>query len=309
MLWFRKKRLKTYKNNTYLKFLNIFIFSLILVSAFYFYIIINTKFNNTPKLQELYDCWNEQNYQCVYKNASLFLEINPLNGNVLALRGFSAYYLSLQQLDSTASSELINEAILDLRNSWFRVRDADKAQVAYILGKAYYQKGFYYSDLALKYLDFAHDYGLNYVDLDEFRGMSAFLLGNYQDSIESFTSALINNPSDLLLYALSLNYIELNDFEKAKQYLLEALRVSNDELFELKCRNKIANILLKEMKVDEALEHITIILKKDSNYADAHYTLGVIYEMNGDMVKARSQWRKAISINPVHTEARQKLNI
>ena len=50
-------------------------------------------------------------------------------------------------------------------------------------------------------------------------------------------------------------------------------------------------------------------IEKDVNSADAHYGIGLIHEMQGDMIKARYEWRSAIRLNPIHAETRAKLNI
>ena len=43
--------------------------------------------------------------------------------------------------------------------------------------------------------------------------------------------------------------------------------------------------------------------------ADAHYGLGVVYELQGDMIKARAEWRKALKFDPLHIKTRAKLNL
>ena len=46
------------------------------------------------------------------------------------------------------------------------------------------------------------------------------------------------------------------------------------------------------------------ILALDPNAADAHYYLGEIYLKMTDPVRARSEWRKALLIDPSHYGAR-----
>jgi len=66
---------------------------------------------------------------------------------------------------------------------------------------------------------------------------------------------------------------------------------------------------LTEQKLDEAKAEFDTILEKDPNSADAHYGLGVIYETQGDLIRSRAEWRKAIRLDPVHPGARAKLNL
>jgi len=262
-----------------------------------------------PSVSSLYRAWNEKDYRSVYDNSGKILTRRPLDGEVLALHGFSSYYLYNEQTDPETAQNFLADSIVSLRNAWYRVSDAEKPRIAYILGKCYYQRGYYYADLAVKYLNFAYSAGLKFDDLAEFRGLSASLLGDYQTSIASFTEALAIHPSDLLLFTLARNYLKAGEPEKAKQYLYETLRTTGDELLMLKCRVELANAFLGENKLAEAQSEFDAILEKDPNSADAHYGLGVIYETQGDLIRARAEWRKAIRANPVHPGARAKLEI
>ncbi len=137
----------------------------------------------------------------------------------------------------------------------------------------------------------------------------SMILGDYETAIAAFLEALAAKPSDLLLYTLSQNYLQIKDTEKAKQYLYETIRTTGDELLQLKCRYNLGTIFLMEQKLAEAKAEFDTILEKDPNSADARYGLGVIYETQGDLIRSRAEWRKAIRLNPVHPGARAKLNL
>ncbi len=285
-------------------------FVLVVLAALFFGVLQVRKTNSfLPSVSSLYADWNTRNYESVYANASLILNKRPLDGSVLALRGFAGYYLFVGQNDPAAAQTFLVSSITSLRNAWYRVSDSEKPQIAYVLGKAYYQRGYYYADLAMKYLDYARQSGLRFDDLAEFRGLSASLLGDYETAIAAFLEALAAKPSDLLLYTLSQNYLQIKDTEKAKQYLYETIRTTGDELLQLKCRYNLGTIFLMEQKLAEAKAEFDTILEKDPNSADARYGLGVIYETQGDLIRSRAEWRKAIRLNPVHPGARAKLNL
>ena len=61
-------------------------------------------------------------------------------------------------------------------------------------------------------------------------------------------------------------------------------------------------------KYTEAKNEFEEILKLNKNSADAYYGLGLIYEKQGDMVKARSEWRKALKIQVNHSGALAKMS-
>ncbi len=262
-----------------------------------------------PPVADLYRAWDGHDYAKVYSESSAILAERPLDGSVLALNGFSAYYLHLAQTDPSESGSLLDESVVSMRNAWYRVTESERPQIAYILGKAYYQRGYYYADLAERYLDYAWTAGLRYPDLEEYRGLAASMLGDYAKAIAAFTDALDANPSDLLIFTLATTYAKTGESGKAKQYFSETIRTTKDETLELKSRDALGMLLIDEKDWEGAAAEFNAILEKDANFADAHYGLGVIYETQGDMVRARAEWRKTIRLNPVHAGAREKLKL
>lgn len=297
------------RRNFRLSFIIVFFILLAGVFIFFEWKNIKSPLYMKSSISELYTHWNKEEFNKIYDSSGIIIQTRPLDAEVLALRGFAAYYLFLEQTDSQLSQVYLTDAIHSLRNAWYRVSESEKPQIAYILGKAYYQRGYYYADLAIYYLQYAKLAGLKDQDLSEFLALSYSLLGDYTSSIESFTEALKTNPSDLLLYSLSQSYLKQKDYEKSEQYLLETIRISEDELLQLKCHNFLGLLYLERENISEAQLEFETILQKDANSADAHYGLGVVYEAQGDLIKARSEWRKAVKTDPVHLGARLKLNL
>lgn len=291
------------------KFLIFILFLLFLFAAAYALYVYRKNYKDIPSMKEVYADWNAQNYENVYQKTESILKKRAYDGEALALRGFAAYYIFAEQTDFSISYSYLNDSILNLRQAMYRVSKAYQPKIAYVLGKAYYQKGYYYADLALKYLDIAHDSGEEFKDLSEFRGMSASILGDPERAVEAFTEALADKPSDLLFFALAENYIKISDKQNAKLYLFETIDKTKDTLLELKCRYLLGSLFLEENKIDDAVKEFNTILEKDMTSADAHYGLGVVYELQGDMIKARAEWRKALKFDPLHVKTRAKLNL
>jgi tetratricopeptide (TPR) repeat protein len=262
-----------------------------------------------PSVSSIYRDWKNKDYQSVYDKTGLILVKKPQNGTILALHGFSSYYLFSGQNDSTIAQNYLDASIVSLRNAWYRVSNSEKPQISYVLGKAYYQRGYYYADLAMKYLDYAKKAGFKADDLQEFRGLASGLLGDNETSIAAFTDALAVNKSDLLLFTIAKTYQKTGDVDKSKQYFYETIRTTNDDILLLKCHYELGTLFLAEQKLSEAQSEFNTIIEKDPNSADAHYGLGVIYETQGDLIRARAEWRKALKLDPVHAGARAKLNI
>ncbi|CEM61172.1 tetratricopeptide repeat protein [Treponema phagedenis] len=283
---------------------------LLLVSSIVFGIRYYKKYYaSLPSIRSVYKDWNENNYQAVYDKTEILLKRRPLDGEVLALHGFASYYIFSEQTDLSISYTYLSTAVTFLRQALYFAAQNEIPKISYVLGKAYYQQGYYYADLAVKYLDNAYNAGFQAEDLSEFRGMAAAMLGDIHKAIDSFTQTLVSNPSDLVLYALAENYAKISDSEKAKLYFYDTIDKTKDILLELKCRNKLVSIYLEEKNFSEAEKEIHTVLEKDINSAEAHYNLGVIYEVKGDIVKARSEWRKALRLNPLDEQTRTKLNL
>jgi len=291
------------------RILSVAAFAAVVASVVFLVVFVRRNYSGVPSVSSLERAWAAGDYQAVYDRSEIILQRRPLDGTALAWRGFAAYYLYAEKNDPAQAQTYLVECVTSLRNALYRVSAQSRPEIAYVLGKAYYQRGYYYADLAMKYLDEAHEAGLDHPDLAEFRALAASYLGDYKTSVEAFTEALSSNPSDLLLHALARSYAGLGDQDRAKQYLSRAISETGDELLRLRCRYELGSILLAEGKVAEAESEFAAILEKDPNSADAHYGLGVIYENQGDLIKARSEWRKAIRANPVHAGARQKLNL
>ena len=70
----------------------------------------------------------------------------------------------------------------------------------------------------------------------------------------------------------------------------------------------MGNIYIEKEEYDLALKEFENVLKKNENSADAIYGIGVIYEKQGDLVKARAEWRKALKVHVNHAGALNKLS-
>ena len=103
--------------------------------------------------------------------------------------------------------------------------------------------------------------------------------------------------------------MKISDFQNAKQYFFETISKTKDELLQLKCRYHIGSILFDEGELEKAKDEFVAILDKDDASSDAHYGLGLVLEKQGQLVKARSEWRKALKLNPSHEKTREKLKV
>ena len=181
-----------------------------------------------------------------------------------------------------------------------------------MLGKAYFYKDsasnyHYYADLAILYLNRALKDGYLADDIPEYLGLSYASLGMTMESISAFTQALLTRESDLLLLSIAEQYYNAGQAAAAEQYLFRISKECKEEKITDKAHLLLGKIYTGQKKFSEAEKEFDSILKKNENSADALCGLGVIYENMGDIIKARSYWRKALKVQVNHPESLKKL--
>lgn len=289
-------------------FIGVLLFSLgMIVRRVY---ILNTI--ESPSIEKLFSLWNSADYLAVYEVSEEILENNPFQTQAMTFKGYSSFFLALSQTDMAITINYLDEAINCLRIAMKSASKKSFAQIQYMLGKAYFQKNVvsdyhYYSDLSVKYLEEARKNGFTAPDIPEYLGLGYAKLGMVEESIKSFTEALLVRDSDELLLAIAQQYYNSQRANTAKQYLNKINQESSNELLVLQSRILLGQIYTDEEKYADALKEFQSILEKDANSADAYYGIGVIYEKQGDLVKARSEWRKALKVQVNHPNALKKM--
>lgn len=272
---------------------------------------IHKKKLNSPTINAIVENWKKYDYSTVYTLSSQLLEKNPFNNAALTYHGYACFYLAVSQLDNSSSQSYLDDAINSLRLAHLKARPNLKPQLEYILGKSYFYKNsansYYYADLAVKYLQAAKKNGYTASDISEYLGLSYASLGMIMESISAFTEALLVRESDTLLLSIAEQYYKAGQSNPAKQYLFRIKKDCENEDLVLKSMNLLGTIYIDEANYTDAKTEFETILKKNPNSADAYYGLGVIYEKQGDMVKARSEWRKAIRLQVNHAGALAKI--
>lgn len=286
--------------------------AIVAVASFFFVKFINKHESKNISVDALYAAWNRYDYQEVYDISGAILEKNYLQNTARTFRGFSSYFLARAQTDNSLAQKYIDECIENLRIALQNSKVEMLPQVKYILGKAYFYKNtfsnyHYYSDLVIKYLNECYSDGYRADDISEFLGMSYANLGMTRDSITAFTEALRVRESDVLLLSIAEQYCKNGQPTVAKQYFFHVLSISQDDILINRCHNLLGQIYIDEENYNDARAEFEAILSKDENSADAHYGLGVLYEKQGDLAKARSEWRRAIKLQFDHAGALQKL--
>jgi tetratricopeptide (TPR) repeat protein len=252
--------------------------------------------------------WGGKKWDSVRSESLASLSIRPLDTFYLAFRGMASFYKGMELPSGEDRAALMDETIVSLRKALAQGGRIPKAQVQYVLGKAYFDKGEYYYDEAAKFLELSIASGYLASDSREYLALSYVGLGDEQAAVKNFEAAIAKNRSDLLLIAAAKAYVEAKEPVKAEALLLEVLANGKDDLAKENGRFILGDIYKARGDVTKAEDQYDQILQKDPVSAEAYYRLGLIHQFMGDPIKARAEWRKAVSIDPMHVAARQKLS-
>ncbi len=258
--------------------------------------------------QKIIDDWKAKQWDLVRSECLASLATRPLDAFYLSFRGLASFYQGMDLPEGEDRAALIDEAIAALRKALATGKGLPKAQIEYVLGKAYYDKGDSYFDESVKYLEQSIDQGYVAADSREYLALAYVALGDKAKAIANFEAALEKSRADLLLISAAKAYSDAGESVKAEALLLEVLAKGDDDLATENSRFILGDIYSARSDLAKAEEQYTLIIAKDPNSAEAYYRRGLVYQAKGDPLKARAEWRKAVSIDPMHAASRQKLS-
>ena len=260
-----------------------------------------------PKKKVL-DAWDARDWDSVRASSLASLASAPLDPFYLCFKGLASFYKAMELPEGEDRAALLDEAISSLRKSLVVAgRSTPRAQMQYVLGKAYYFKGPAYYDESAKFVESSIAAGYAAQDSREYLALAYAGLGEKDRAVGNFEAALASSRSELLLLAAARAYIDSGAKDKAEALLQEAVSTGSDELAREKCRFLLGDIYRERGDGAKAEAQYSLVLEKDPESAEAHFRLGLVYQDRGDPVKARAEWRKAVSLDPMHAAARQKL--
>lgn len=286
--------------------------AVLVAASFFAYRFIHNQLYGRPSLYLVRLQWKSYDYSSVYETSRRLLETDPFNNVARTYHGYAAFYLGVSSLDTSNAQSYLDESINSLRIAMISAKKSLMPQLEYMLGKAYFFKNtlssYYYSDLAVKYLEQAKAHGYNAPDIPEYLGLSYASLDMTMDSISAFTEALLVRESASLLLSIAEQYCKAGQTTAATQYLFRIINDCDDKSLVLQSRMLLGTIYIDEEKYEEAETEFRTILEEDENSADAYFKLGLLHEKQGDMVKARAEWRRALRIQVNHQGVLKKMS-
>ena len=247
------------------------------------------------------------NYNIVVHEGVPYLEKKPYNARILRYLGEAYYYIS-SSLTGEEKEESINRAILYVRKGIVLSNFDDMlAKTLYILGMSYFKKGPLYYELATGYLKEALDSGYKDEQVYEIMGYCYYRLGVLDEAVRYLEKTVSISDKDIGHLFLAHAYKDRGMYESAvREFTLLTDRSSDNAVLE-EAYSALAWIDFQEERYEQARGYLNMVLELNERSADAYYWLGNIHEKEGDMISARKEWRRALSIDPKHIDTIDKL--
>ena len=270
-----------------------------------------SKGEKTVSRQLILQEWKKSDWAALRASCDAGLEKHPLDVFYLGMKGIASFYDAMALQGGDNRDALIADAIVSIRKS-LAVGGSDfggipRAQLEYILAKAYYHAGGSSMDLAATYLLEAEKLGYAAPDLHEYLAMIESSLGNDASALAEFDKAIAIDSSPMLRIAAASVQIRRGNADKAEILLKEAISGTQDIVAVEKARLLLAQVYFSKSRWDDCEAQLTALVAENPESAEAYYQLGLLYQAKGDQIHARAEWRKAVSIDPMHAGARQKL--
>lgn len=252
--------------------------------------------------------WEARDIEAVYEATEAKLRDAPLDRLILAFHGFASYQKAIGALDNELGAALLDRAVLSLRKSRIGGPFELDAPVLYVLGKAYYKKGPEYYQESLDALKSAVEAGGDYADQWEYLALACQELGRLAEASSYFALAMERSPESLeIRVAAARLEFARGDLARAADLAREAYERSHDLYLKERGAFILADVHRASGRPERALALYAEIKEFNPESADAWYYEGLVYQDSGDPIKARASWRRAVSIDPMHGAARQKL--
>jgi tetratricopeptide (TPR) repeat protein len=247
------------------------------------------------------------NYNIVVHEGVPYLEKKPNNARILRYMGEAYYYIS-SSLTGTEKEESINRAILYLRKGIVLSNFDDMlTKSIYILGMSYFKKGPLYYELATEYLERALEEGYEDEQVYEIMGYCYYRLSVLDEAVKYLEKAIAVSDKDVGHLFMAYAYKDKGMYQSAVREFTLLINRSSDHAILEEAYAALAWIDFHEERYDRARDYLYNVLELNERSANAYFWLGNIHEKEGDIVSARKEWRRALSIDPKHIGAIEKL--
>ena len=130
------------------------------------------------------------------------------------------------------------------------------------------------------------------------RGVSQSLIKQYTNSVNTFSTAIEQNPSNPFLYLnRSTTRAEMIDFISSIDNSYQRISIDSDPA------NRLNNNSKRTYSYDEAVADLNKAVKLFPDFAEAYYNRANLQALSGSLPEAYEDYSKAIELNPSFAEA------
>lgn len=154
---------------------------------------------------------------------------------------------------------------------------------------------------ALENVDMLLELNEKNVDLIKKKGTYLRKLGQNQQSVNVFSTLLNRGKIDVeVYYNLAFNYVELNDFDNAKEMFKKCIILEPSNPY---AHKDLGVLYLKMNCYDWAVDEMKEAISIEDGVSEFHYSLGVSYMMLNNVEEAKKELYKALEIEPDNVDA------
>ncbi len=251
--------------------------------------------------------WESGDYREVVELSDSALETQPLDPMLLLYNGVSNFYHGVTLVNHDERQSALNSALFSLKKLLHSPPPGYEDEIRYVLGKVYFHKGSFYYDNAEKYLQAVLDSGFEADDIHEYLGVIYIDFGFGERGIEYILRAIETEPRDILFYTAAREYERLGDYQRALTFYNEAQDMTDDSFLSQEISIGQGRILFKTDRLADAAQIFSDVIVANDQAAEAFFYLGEIFLEQGDLVKARANWRNAYNQDRTFTPALERL--
>jgi len=134
------------------------------------------------------------------------------------------------------------------------------------------------------------------IDLIKKKGTNLRKLGRYEQSIGAFKGLLNRGKIDVeVYYNLAYNYVELQDFDNAKEMFKKCIVLEPNNPY---AHKDLGVLYLKMNCYDWAVDEMKQAIELEDDIAEFHYSLGVSYMMLSEVEEAKKAFLNALKYEP-----------
>ncbi|KAJ9577928.1 hypothetical protein L9F63_025210, partial [Diploptera punctata] len=154
---------------------------------------------------------------------------------------------------------------------------------------------------SLEYFQMCHTLNPRNVNNIKQVARSLYLLGRHRLAIEAYLEAerVVSTPDWDIYHSLGMCLVHVEEYMKAKEYLLTAIQMSHQET----SYNELAKIHLFEKDIQGAIGICNAALEWYPDSCELSTTLGLLYMKSGQYQRAFERFGSALAHDPLCTKA------